>query len=89
MEIEFDPAKDRSNLRKHGVSLAMAREFILEDAIVREDCGEKYGEQRFQAIGPIGSGLFVMIFTVRSTVRVISLRRAEPRERKRYRGAFE
>jgi uncharacterized DUF497 family protein len=89
MEIEFDPAKDRSNLRNHGVSLVMAREFILEDAIVREDRDETYGEQRFQAIGPIGSRLFVMIFTVRSAIRVISLRRAEARERKRYRLEFE
>jgi uncharacterized DUF497 family protein len=35
LEIEFDPRKDASNLDKHGIRLARAREFtpvkILED----------------------------------------------------------
>lgn len=35
MQYEFDPAKDESNLEKHGVSLADADEFEWEAAVVR------------------------------------------------------
>ena len=35
MRFEFEPAKDESNLEKHGVSLADADEFEWEAAVVR------------------------------------------------------
>jgi uncharacterized DUF497 family protein len=34
MQIEFDPAKDRANHAKHGVSLVMAIELDWEAALV-------------------------------------------------------
>jgi uncharacterized DUF497 family protein len=30
MEIEFDPAKDTMNIKKHGVSLQIAAELVWE-----------------------------------------------------------
>ena len=48
MQYEFDPAKDESNLEKHGVSLADADEFEWEAAVVREDTREQYAEPRFK-----------------------------------------
>jgi uncharacterized DUF497 family protein len=46
---------------------------------------DSYGEKRFVATGFIGDRLHVMAFTVRSEViRIISLRKANERERKEY-----
>ena len=44
-----------------------------------------YGEERFNAYGLIGETLHAMTFTRRGDdIRVISLRRARPKELKRY-----
>ena len=83
MAYEFDPAKDESNLDKHGVSLDDADGFEWETAVVREDTRKQYAEPRFEATGYIGDRLHVMVFCLRAeTVRVISLRKANSREGK-------
>lgn len=85
MDYEFDPAKDDSNFDKHGLSLADAEGFEWETAVVREDIRTQYAEQRFEATGYIGQRLHVMIYCLRGdTVRIISLRKANYREEKRY-----
>jgi uncharacterized DUF497 family protein len=85
MNFEFDPVKDESNLDKHGLSLAAADIFEWETAVVRQDTRKPYAEPRFEATGYIGERLHVMIFCHRSdAVRVISLRKANQREEKRY-----
>jgi uncharacterized DUF497 family protein len=85
MDYEFDPAKDESNLDKHGLSLADAEGFEWETAVVREDTRKQYDEQRLEATGYIGDRLHVMIYCRRrDAIRVISLRKANPREMKRY-----
>ena len=85
MSCEFDPAKDESNLEKHGMSLADADGFEWETAVVREDVRKQYAEPRFEAKGYIGDRLHVMVFCLRvQTLRVISLRKANPREVKSY-----
>ena len=85
MEIEFDPAKDASNVEKHRMSLAAGADMDLDKALVREDARFDYGEARYTAIGPVDDRLCVMCFTMREAVlRVISIRRANARERRRY-----
>lgn len=85
MNYEFDPAKDESNIDKHGVALADAEGFEWETAVVREDTRKQYAEQRFEATGYIGDRLHVMVYCLRpDAVRVISLRKANKREEKRY-----
>lgn len=85
MKIEFDAAKDEANRAKHGVSLAAAAELDLGSALVIEDLRFDYGERRFIAYAPIEGRLHAMYFTVRGDViRVIGLRKANQRERKRY-----
>lgn len=85
MAYEFDPAKDRSNFAKHGLTLAAAEGFEWETAVVREDMRRRYTEQRFEATGYIGDRLHVMVFCLRGgAVRVISLRKANAREVQRY-----
>lgn len=56
-----------------------------ETAVVREDTRKQYAEQRFEATGHIGERLHVMVYCPRQdAVRVISLRKANKREEKRY-----
>jgi uncharacterized DUF497 family protein len=85
VRIEFDPEKDEINQAKHGVSLAASAEIDLEAALIEPDQRYPYGEDRFQAIAPIAGRLHLLAFTMRGdVVRVISLRKANGRERKRY-----
>lgn len=85
MDIEFDPIKNQANRVKHGLSLALAEAFELETALVEIDDRNDYKEERFIALGLIGDRVHVMVFTVRGeAIRVISLRKANRREVKRY-----
>ena len=85
MQIEFDPAKDAANLPKHGVSLALARELDWEAALVWVDERFEYGELRIIALAPKTGILYYVAFVNRGEVRrIISLRRANRREVKRY-----
>ncbi len=85
MDVEFDPAKDRENVRKHGISLARAREFDERAAMFDVDDSQGYGEVRYNAVGWIGEALHTLTFTTRGDVtRAISLRRSTGQERRRY-----
>lgn len=81
MNIEFSPAKDASNIEKHGISLARAVDF--EDAVVVVD--DRFTEQRFRIYGLIDGAWHCAAVTMRGrAVRVISLRRAHRKEVKHH-----
>ncbi|MDD4962466.1 MAG: BrnT family toxin [Gallionella sp.] len=85
MNDEFDPTKNESNFGKYGLWLSDAEDFEWGAAIVGEDTRKPYPEPRFQATGYIGERLYVRVFCFRAdAVRVISLRKANPREVKSY-----
>jgi len=85
MGISYDPKKDARNVRERNVSFALARDFEWDSAYVREDSRKDYGEPRFQALGKIAARLYMLVFTPRrGDVHVISLRKANRRESKRY-----
>ncbi|NYT25611.1 BrnT family toxin [Alcaligenaceae bacterium] len=85
MNYVFDPAKNALNVRNHGVFFAAAADFDWETAVVDIDDRYEYGEARLIATGLIGERVYVMVFNLRETsVRIISLRRANRREVKRY-----
>lgn len=88
MDIIFDPAKNQSNTAKHGISLQEAESLEWDSAMIVEDGRRAYGEQRMLGIGYIGyigNRLYVVVFVDRGVQRrVISLRRANQREVKRY-----
>ena len=85
MKVEFDPNKDSSNRQKHGLSLAEAERMDLGTAAIDADRRYAYGEGRFQALGLIDGRLHMLVFTMRGDViRAISLRKANPREVRRY-----
>ena len=85
MRFEFDPAKDRANQAKHGVSLILAVELDWEAALVWVDSRFEYTERRMIALAPKTGILYYVAFVDRGEVRrIISLRRANRREVKHY-----
>lgn len=85
MQIEFDPAKNRINQEKHGVSLAMAVELDWDAALVWVDKRFEYDEIRMIALAPRTEILYYVAFVDRGEMRrIISLRRANRREVKHY-----
>ena len=85
MRIDFDPVKDKENLAKHGVSLALAADLDWEAALVWVDARFEYNELRMVALAPKTGVLYYVAFVDRGKLlRIISLRRAMRREVKRY-----
>jgi len=85
MLIDFDPAKDRANQDKHGLSLAFAKELDWDNSLVWVDERRDYGEVRMIALAPAAGILYYVAFVDRArTRRAISLRRANRREVKHY-----
>lgn len=79
MPFVFDPAKDKANIAKHGISLGRAVDF--EIVAFREDDRHDYGETRYRAWGLIDGHYHCLVFTHRKAgIRVISLRRAHQKE---------
>lgn len=91
MKFEWDPAKNRSNIRKHGFDFADAEEMFAGLLIVDPDVEEDYGENRWIGLGTIRGRSAHVVFTQcePETVRIISLRKATSRERKEYETAIQ
>lgn len=90
MRFESDPTKDQLNLDKHGVSLSLASDLDWDAALLWIDDRREYGETRILALAPWTSILYYVAFVDRGNVRrVISLRRANRREVRRYVQVFE
>jgi len=86
MDFEWDPAKARSNLTKHGISFSdVEPAFYDQYAISMPDPGVST-EKRFILVGMDALGrIVVVIYTYRSnSIRIISARRATKSERKSY-----
>ena len=85
MEVIFDPAKDRANIAKHGLSLAEAGGFDFDLAFVEIDTRTDYGETRYRAFARMNGVGFCLAFTIDGTsLRPISYRRAHEKEMRRY-----
>ena len=89
MNVTFDPVKDAANVAKHGVSLTEAAGFEWGSAVVWPDTRRDYGEARMVALGYIGLRIMALVFVDRppeqpTERRIISLRKANSREVKRY-----
>ena len=85
MKLSYDPIKDKSNQKKHGFSLARAYEIPWDSALVEIDLRRNYGEPRFRALALIGPRVYAVVYTDRDgSRRIISFRKANHREIKRY-----
>jgi uncharacterized DUF497 family protein len=85
MRYVFDPFKDAVNQAKHGVSLALAEVLFAGPHVSMTDDRFDYGEARTIAYGLIRGRHFMCVYADRNAERrVISLRKANRREVKRY-----
>ena len=86
MEFEWDPAKADGNLDKHGISFEYAaRVFLDPNRIDREDRRRDYAEERRMVFGRTGERVYCIVYTQRgNSFRLISARKANPREQRQY-----
>ena len=86
MSPEFDPSKNAANVAKHGVSLSEADGVLLDPLALTIEDESAEGEVRYVTIGMNSmSSLMVVVWVERDDdVRLISARKAEPKERRAY-----
>ena len=97
VRYEWDERKNRLNQRKHGgISFELAT-LVFEDerCLIGQDCVDETGEQRWHLIGAVSieSGITAVLLVVHAyrenihgeeVIRIISARRAEKHEFRRY-----
>jgi len=84
--FEWDDDKAAQNWRDHGVTFDMARA-AFNDAFALEwlDVEQDAGEERYAMIATAESRLLFVAYTMRGArMRIISARKAEPYERRKY-----
>jgi len=86
VEITYDPAKNAANIKRRGLSFDQLAKLDWSSAVINEDTRKTYGERRYRVFGYIGERLYAAVFTPRGTavVHVISFRKANSREVRRY-----
>ena len=93
MRFEWDPKKDLENQKNHSICFEEAKELFLsgEDYLERFDEAHSIFEERFIAIGPIRSGIVVVVYCERvdDVLRLISARWATESEKELYRRYME
>jgi uncharacterized protein len=86
VSYEWDEEKRRQNLRKHAVEFADAVNALEDDDALTSPDDDSDEEDRFVTLGADLFGrILVVVYTWRGDmVRLISARKATPRERKQY-----
>lgn len=85
MRLEWDDAKRLWTLRERGLDFADVALASWDRALTAEDTRGDYGERRFVSLVPIHDRLCVVAWCIRDdALRVISLRKANLRERTHY-----
>ena len=84
--LDWDEAKRRSNLRKHGVDFAdVSALFGRGENVVYEHRRKDYSERRYVLLGRLGPTVLYVAYTLRGDViRIISARRASRPERQQH-----
>lgn len=90
MKFDWDEKKAKINARVHGVNFSDAESVFADlNAVEFFDDLHSDFEERFRRVGLSGANLLFVIYTIRDeiggeTIRLISARRANIRERKIY-----
>jgi uncharacterized DUF497 family protein len=91
IRFEWDDAKAKQNLRKHGVAFDDAIVVFSDPYALTTQDRIEGGEQRWQTLGTVGGYLVLLVaHTVSDAddgteiIRIISARAADRKERKRY-----
>jgi uncharacterized protein len=87
LTFEWDPIKARTNLQKHGVSFSEAVSAFMDQlSVTVPDPDHSDDEERFLLLGLSDTErLLIVVHTFRGeTIRIISARAANRRERRQY-----
>lgn len=85
MEFEWDTIKNQRNIEKHGIDFIDAVRIFEHPTLTIVDNRRDYGEKRIAATGTVEDVILYVVYTIRDSVlRIISARRANRRERKKY-----
>ena len=87
--FEWDPRKAEVNRRKHDLSFETAIKLFRDPLRLWAFEGDEHGEIRWRTIGEIDGRICVISYTIREegeeeVYRIITARRATPRERKAF-----
>jgi len=91
VQFAWDAHKERLNIQKHGLDFATAAQVFLDPFALTEHDRIENGERRWQTLGLV-NGVRVLLIghTIgetddgTETIRIITARAADPKERKRY-----
>ncbi len=91
MRFEWDEAKNKANIRKHGFDFADAWRIFEGPLIVNLDRSGDYNEDRWKGYGLLNRRVVAVVFTERKPdiLRIISLRKATAYESKKYEGKIK
>lgn len=85
MGYEWNEKKNQINYEKHGLNFQDAELIFSGKTISFMDAREDYGEERFITLGELKNRVVVVVHTQRGIVtRIISMRKANEREKKIY-----
>jgi len=85
MHFTCDPNKSRANYFKHGIVLEFAQYLDWTKEVVWQDVRHNYNEVRMSGLVPLEGKLYAVVYVLRAeSTRMISLRKANNREMKRY-----
>jgi len=89
MKITCDPAKRAVTLAERGLDFEDAAEVFQGDTLDFPDDRRDYGELRMVTVGHLRGRMVIVVWTPRGTARhVISMRKANDREKARFRKRF-
>ncbi len=90
MRFEWNVAKNRRNLAKHGISFEIAKSIFEDPYALSMKDRVVDGEERWQTLGAIGDVAVALVAHTYEeigdveVIRIISARKATPLERKAY-----
>lgn len=90
MEISYDAEKRDWTLRERGLDFEDAVHVFAGTTLTIEDDRKDYGETRYQTMGSLNERLVMVVWTPRGKARhIISMRKVNDREEKKYRAQLE
>lgn len=87
MQFEWNKQKNKTNIAKHGISFEKAKSIFEGNIVTMVDDRYDYGELREISVGIVEGVLILTVVhtdTIDGKIRLISVRKANKRERQRY-----
>ena len=85
MDVTYNPKQSARNVQERGLSFERALDFEFATATFILDDRRDYGEERWVAFGNLDGRLHVLCFVNKpDSIRVISFRKANEREGRKY-----